>query len=59
MTAMEGNELEVPGKVHNLCEAALLARRPSRTSYESRRPPPSRDLPQVLVEDEDSTNLMV
>ena len=56
--AMEGNELEVPLKVHNLCEAALLARRPSRTSYESRRPPPSRDLPKVLV-DEDSTNLKV
>jgi len=34
-------------------KAALLARRPSRTSYESRRPPPSRDLPKVLVEDED------
>ena len=56
--AMEGNELEVTLKVHNLCEAALLARRPSRTSYESRRPPPSRDLPKVLV-DEDSTNLKV
>lgn len=55
---MEGNELEVTLKVHNLCEAALLARRPSRTSYESRRPPPSRDLPKVLV-DEDSTNLKV